>query len=243
MKKNLLVIDWDYFFPVDPYGKNWQLFDWGHSEGFSFMQNHIWTIRAADFDRAGVARPQVNDEWRDFWERFTFHEDTVLFYADSNSQAYHEDVRGEGPYAQVWLYDAHHDSGYETPIEEIIKSGKLSCEDWMVGYRLTQQAELHVRYPRWKAWAMEAEPEPIVPVDRQVDDFGPNPLEFHTVMVCRSSAWVPPWGDGKFWDFITDAPVNEIYSLGSAEEPRVWSEDDVTQHAETIRQLEQGLGS
>jgi hypothetical protein len=230
MTQNLLVVDWDYFFPTqEPWGKQWELWDWGHSEGSSIYFGPIWGIRAAEFDRAGVPRPMLNKEWIDWWERFNISEDAVLYYADSNVQAFNQEVResvGRDP--QVWLYDAHHDSGYgeNRDIKQIIRDNKVTCEDWMVGYRLNHQAELHVRYPTWKTWAMDKEPEPLVPVDRTFDNGLPNDVRFDTVFVCRSGAWVPPWCDHDFMDFITDAPVNELYELSECQ-PRDWNEDDV----------------
>jgi hypothetical protein len=239
--QNLLCIDFDYFFPVQRVDdeQGW-LYDWGHSEANSLYLGPIWGVRAAEFDRAGVPRPQANNEWTDWWGRFNIHEDATLYYADSNVLAYHPDVQGDRKAGQVWLYDAHHDSGYgeNRDIKAIVKSGKVSCEDWMVAYRLQHQAELHVRYPAWKAWAMDLEPEPLVPVDRQVDDGKPNDIVFDTVFVCRSGAWVPPWCDHDFMDFITDAPVNELYELDPCE-PREFDEDQVKRMVLATEKLQQ----
>jgi hypothetical protein len=238
-KMNLLVIDWDYFFPT-PEGKEEQsaeeffLYDWGHSEGFGPLNDALWVDRAAAFKINNVARPQMNLEWTDgWWERFNIDPRATLFYADSNVQAMEADP---GMIGQVWLYDAHHDSGYTRSLEEIVESGKVSCEDWMVAYHL-RGAELHVRYPRWKPWAMTAEQGPSIEVDRQVDDFAPNPVEFHSVFVCRSGAWVPPWADQEFWDFITDAPVNELYEVGPEYKAREWDEAWIDQKLEIWQAL------
>lgn len=229
--QNLLVVDWDYFFPEltqDP--KVWMLYDWGHAETSSIYFGPIWVIRAAAFDEAGVPRPRMNDEWTDFWGRFDIDPEATLYYTDSNVGAFSPEVRHATAErtGQVWLYDAHHDSGYaeNRDLDKILKDDKVTCEDWMVAYRLMHQAELHVRYPTWKTWAMDLEPEPLVPVDRAFDDGAANPVHFDAVFVCRSGAWVPPWCDYDFQDFITDAPVNELYEIDECE-PRDWDEQAV----------------
>ena len=64
--------------------------------------------------------------------------------------------------------------------------------------------ELHHRYPVWRTAAFELEPEPVVPVDRAFDDGTVPPVVFDAVFVCRSGAWVPPWHDQAFIDFVND---------------------------------------
>lgn len=241
MPQNLLVIDWDYFFEEktqDP--KQWFLYDWGHSENNALFSGPIWVIRAADFDTSNIPRPRMNNEWTDWWGRFDIDEDAVLYYGDSNVLALRDEVRhaAAARTAQVWLYDAHHDSGYNNTrdLEDIAKTLRFTCEDWMVGYRMIDRAELHVRYPTWKTWAMDGEPEPLVPVDRCYDNGLPNDVHFDTVFVCRSGAWTPPWCDHDFEDFITDAPVNELYALEDCQ-PREWNEDEVKAVVAAHKQL------
>jgi len=247
--QNVLVVDWDYFFPT-PEGnpdestmrEQIEFFDWGHSE--QSIGDWIWSVRAANFDKRNHPRPQMNDEWKTFWDRFNIDEDATLYYANSNSQAANDMVAHSlaERTAVLWLYDAHHDSGYGArTIEEIRESGRVYCDDWMVGYHLFEQSELHVRYPRWKSWAAETEGGPDLPeevIDRQVDDGLPNPTLFHAVFVCRSDGWVPPWCDEQFWEFISSChTVNELYSLDEkADNPRPWSEAQVAQHIEAEKQ-------
>ena len=248
--QNLLVVDWDYFFVTpegnpdpDTYREQLEFFDWGHSE--KLFGDWVWSVRAAGFDKAGKPRPQMNDEWKVFWDRFDIDKDATLYFADSNSQAAHDMVRHSlAPHTGVvWLYDAHHDAGYGArTIDEIRESGRVYCDDWMVGYKLFDNAELHVRYPRWKPWAMEVEGGPDLPeevLDRQVDDFAPNPVLFHAVFVCRSDGWVPPWCDEQFQEFIYSChTVNELYCLDNkAQEPRPWNEADVARHIEAEKMV------
>lgn len=44
----------------------------------------------------------------------------------------------------------------------------------------------------------ELEPEPAVTMDRAVDTLEAIPTRFHSVLMCRSGAWVPPWCDDDF---------------------------------------------
>ena len=206
---NLLVIDWDFFFPTGEHDvETAALWDWGHSEeGMAALYlGIVWTTRAADFIRRGIALPDTSGEEAMFWSRFTFAPNAKLYYGESNVLAYHKTVRrGWNLNSQVWLFDAHHDSGgYRYTLAQTLKRKTLTCEDWMVGYAAT---DLHMRYPRWKAWGLTEEPDPIVRVDRRVDDGADVPVVFDRVFVCRSGAWVPPWLDQKFWAFIASAPV------------------------------------
>jgi len=65
--------------------------------------------------------------------------------------------------------------------------------------------QLHVRYPIWRQNAL-GEPTPPIPVDRAFDDGSSPPIKFHTVLACRSGAWVPPWCDDQFMDFVNAYP-------------------------------------
>jgi hypothetical protein len=226
--------------------EQWGLYDWGHSEANSLFLGPVWIIRAAAFDHNNVPRPRMNNEWMHFWERFDIDEDAVLYYADSNVKALTPEVRSAAAArtAQVWLYDAHHDSGYREnrDLKDVMKTLQFSCEDWMVGYHLFHQSELHVRYPTWKTWAMDGEPEPLVPVDRCFDNGLPNDVHFDTVFVCRSGAWTPPWCDRDFEDFITDAPVDELYELEECQ-PREWDEGAVKTNVALLDQVYRSPGA
>lgn len=57
---------------------------------------------------------------------------------------------------------------------------------------------------------------------QRVDDGDPIAEEFDTVFVCRSGAWVPPWCDGQFEEFLDAAPF-EIIWLDSEPRNRGWT--------------------
>jgi hypothetical protein len=252
---NLLVIDYDYFFPEcdirhsDPdKQKLWMLYDWGHSETNMLTHSLLWPTRAATFKSYGLPLPGLTGEQDVFWPRFTFTKQAKLYYADSNVMAVADEVkRGvAGQKSQVWLYDAHHDSGYNTDLAEIFKRQYWTCEDWMIQYACSG-CMLHVRYPKWKTWAFKAEPEPEtlktlgVKLDRQFDDITKTFLEtptFHKVFVCRSGAWVPSWLDGDFEKFIAACPLKAKRDIGKGNTaPRVLDYASIEREAEQQREM------
>ncbi|WP_114313057.1 hypothetical protein [Thermus caldifontis] len=192
----LLVVDFDYFFPVpqDPKDPLASLYAWAHFETPYYL-GEAWEERALAFLLRGLPLPQAQG-WEGFWGRFSFAPGAQLYYADSNALAFHPEVRAG--IREVVLFDAHHDAGYRPLGEE------PSCDDWMVFYA-RQGARLQVFYPSWRdpGW----EPEPLVPVERARDPGGPVEGLFHKAFLCRSGAWVPPWADGAFFAFLEEAPL------------------------------------
>jgi hypothetical protein len=241
MESKLLVVDWDAFFATNEDGSqpdlgSPMLYDWGHREA-PFFKTMIWPIRAMAFDRSGVARPQIDRKRvADFWGRVQIDRDARLWYADSNMWAAASEIREGNDYEgvdEVWLYDAHHDAGYGGTLEDLIEADRFDCGSWMAVYGGLDGAELHMRYPTWRQQAFSAEPTPIVPVDRQFDDGSVPPVVFDEVFVCRSSAWVPPWGgsDEAFLEFVRSCPTDgERMPFDDDEtEPRQWDEAWVDQ--------------
>lgn len=242
MTKRLLVVDWDYFFPtVDgPYettehGRGsweWMLYDWGHSEGrmSAYFQQDAWLGRAAAFQENGLPLPDTSGEELTFWKRFRFAKDAQVYVADSNSQAAHA-VVAEGVNA-VYLYDAHHDSGYKpTALDSVREQQQVTCENWMLAYYEWGVRKLVMRYPRWRVEAFGVEPDPAIPIDRQFDDGSPVPVTFHRVFICRSAAWTPPWLDPKFHQFVDACPAGTARQFDGMA-ARQWS-DEMLQEAVT----------
>lgn len=248
MSRNLLVVDWDYFFPSpDPGDDDWEFFDWAHKETGFFIEA-VWPSRAHTFlvnDRSlpglttgpGWATPDG------FWDRVGLLDGASLIAVESNVRAL---LAGTG-FDQVWLYDAHHDSGYTTDPDSAAEmalrgsdpAAMWQCGDWMVPL-YAAGAELHVRYPTWRTQAMDIEPDPVVEVDRAFDDGTRPPVDFETAVVCRSGAWVPPWHDQAFIDFVDAAPVDtlEIPDDGiDPMTPRPFDLDQATAMAERTREL------
>lgn len=229
MVRNVLAVDFDYFFEsVDIPDDGWDLYDWGHRESRLFIE-FMWKQRAADFLRAGLPLPGLvaGPAWATpdgFWDRVRLTDDAVVWCGESNAQAL--SVPGIAGAEQVWLFDAHHDTGYTKTAEQAIlladgaddSESVWTCENWMVPM-YGNGAELHVRYPTWRQRAFDLEPAPVVPVDRAFDDGTVPPVEFDTVFVCRSGAWVPAWLDDHFVEFVNRAPAEQIDVIDGAYDP------------------------
>lgn len=231
---NLLVVDWDYFFPVPHHDlQEWLLFyDWTHSEGMSpTMQEWMWQDRAAMFFNEKGHLPTVDNDYLRFWDRVKLDPTAALTFANSNVHAI-SDQYGHlwmpGLVEQVWLFDAHHDSGYgklkkpkgdDFDLADVFPNGQATCEDWLAYFTLTG-SETHVRYPRWhKKWEQVDRKPDIKPTSRMRDiaknktDKQLEHVEFGHVFVCRSDAWVPPWCDHDFEVFIARAGFEETTCL------------------------------
>lgn len=230
---NLLIVDFDFFFPTpsihdeDPESRRlWAMFDWTHAET-PFHIGPLWDIRASDFYRVGLDLPRTDGTWRSFWSRFRIAKRAQLFVADSNMYAVHQRV-ARNIEGEVWLYDAHHDGGYQPEhLERYRDTGQVTCEDWGIYYHDLLERPYHMRYPGWRHWALKAEPAPQVEVDRQVDDGSTPPVTFGRVFLCRSGAWVPSWVDPDFEEFIRIAPVQRVVRLEDDPAlPREWDDEE-----------------
>lgn len=212
---NLLVVDWDYFFP-NPYdGGDYQtdqvlLYDWNHIESPFFVET-LWGGRADGFLMHDLPLPRCSG-YEHFWERFGIEPGTPLWVADSNALAGLMEPNPYASWSSVWLFDAHHDCGYKGTLEEFRASTRVSCEDWMIMHH-DRGARLHVRYPTWKIHAFTCEPKPLVPVDRKIDPGFALGVDFDGVFLCRSGAWVPPWCDDQLTEFIDAYPAGEVKNI------------------------------
>lgn len=233
----LLVIDWDFFFPTPQPGSSegLRLWDWGHSERgpeAMFLLSQAWYFRAYGFRHEGLPLPGTSGDEAGFWRRFNIDPKCTLFVAESNALAASERVlRGV---TDVTLFDAHHDSGYDRARGErqedalhryATSEERFDCENWMAAYYL-RNAEVRMRYPRWKAWGPKVEPPPVVPVQRGIDS-GTGPVDgtFNRVFICRSGVWTPPWIEDAFWRLVAQCPVGRTVKLGEDVmklEPREW---------------------
>jgi len=208
---NLLSVDWDYFFPSGEKTDRWALWDWGHSEKWGGdLLGVIWQSRAVGFRHYDLPLPTTSGEELSFWSRFRFSADCELYVGDSHKGAVRPEISDE--ITAVWNYDAHADCGYsKDALKNVKENMRVACEDWMLGYHVVNGldgSDLHVRYPKWRDYAMTDEPTPSLKgVDRQVDDDKPVDIIFDRIFIARSGAWVPPWLDDKWETFISDCPV------------------------------------
>lgn len=215
MPKNLLVIDWDFFFynPMEAGARDdrTRFFDWGHAEA-PFFRDAVWPMRAAGFLASGLPLPQTKG-WDDFAEHFRLADNVEIAVSDSN--AWTGKFANDG-FDDVWLFDAHHDCGYDkvTSFHEWQRENtsdmgmQFSCEDWMLAFQ-HMGAKLHYRYPSWhrryRRKGVEVPKGVILDADMADLTFGTTlpAVTFDAVSICRSGAWVPPWCDADFDEFLS----------------------------------------
>lgn len=255
MPKTLLTVDWDFFFPRPDESPGHTvndvlLYDWGHREA-AFFLGPVWTIRAGSFLAHDLPLPRVNDEWQHFWQRFTFSPRCRLYYGESHARAV--SIPLERSVREVWNYDAHHDCGYSQ--EDLYRSagkGEWDCATWGFLYLYTGR-RIHVRYPRWKGDAARIDTLPEgYPfehrLDRQLDrptdsDLGAlangPALPIDAVYVCRSGAWVPPWCDDEFEQFLARCPLTPRRCLEPGESTfrRAFPLEEAEEYAAFTREL------
>ena len=219
---NLLSIDWDFFFPI-PSRDPMFLYDWGHREAPLFLGSHMWVMRDAAFRVAGIPRPDVNNEWRTFWDTVRIAPDAELYFGESHAWAADPDV-AEGV-TEVWSFDAHHDGGYDRiTTNQAFETGEFRCDTWMILYG-QMGAKLQMRYPKWRTKSDEGKPFMPFYMNRKKIMPGEKMPVFDRVFVCRSGAWVPPWCDPKYSEFLSLCPVplaqrHDMAYLGWPSEPR-----------------------
>lgn len=244
--KTLLVVDWDFFFPVvehpaqDRFPGEWMLYDWGHSESIMFIEA-TWHVRALSFLQSGASLPTTNGQEHLFWDRFDIDDSSELYVSESNALA--ADVNVSEGVGEVLLFDAHHDAGYnggndDSDALDVVRNGRYTCENWMFLY-WALGADLNVYYPTWRSRAFEIEPTPWVPVNREHDDgLSRVKQKIDRVFICRSGAWVPPWLDKSFLDFVSACPLDVTEELGDYPlAPREFDQAQIQAFLESRKQL------
>jgi hypothetical protein len=227
--RNLLVVDFDYFFLNKLEGgyldDEMMLYDWQHNES-EMYRTILWPGRGADFIINDLPLPKVNIP-EDWWSRFNISPDAVCEVSDSNM--YSGAADGHSTFDHVWLYDAHHDLYKIKTVEQLAdweKKSQISCEDWMFAHYL-RGSKLHWRWPQWhrEAKGMRANIPKWVGLDARRDDLGSLDMQFDAVSICRSGCWVPSWCDDDFISFVESCPVSEIVEVeDGVMEPREWRE-------------------
>lgn len=227
----LLVVDWDIFMPrgfeastkvqkeMRARGDHPFNYDWGHREAEYFI-GPAWLFRASAFLQRGIDLPELTGEQEKFWSQFDFNDDVEVFVGESNSFAVNAEVAGAyggTDVTEVWLYDAHHDCGYNPAKdpEELVEEGIFDCGSWMAFY-WAAGARLYVRYPEWCEWK-QREGEMTLPrraVNRRTASptNGPKgPID--RVFICRSGAWMPSWHDEAFIEFVNKVPNSDTLTV------------------------------
>lgn len=183
-----------------------------------------------DMDPDKWARPRVDQFWS-VLKQLGYNFDSVRCTAIADSHAVAGPIFNEvggraGPPELLISFDAHHDLGYKgwSETKKVIKKEQCSCDMWLCAV-LCWFEDLNARiiYPPWHskedlAWERkqikENLPERIlsrVKADLFEKRGAVSPLarpprgqsfDVQALFVCRSGAWVPPWLDTMFNEFV-----------------------------------------
>jgi len=177
---SLLSVDWDFFFD-----RPWVKYDWGIPEETNFSIEKLWVLRW----NPKTAKIEPNPYYKTFWSKIP--KPDILYAADSHLWAYAVFDMVKNKKATLYHFDWHHDA---LPAQE-----EVVCDNWLACLKKIRQT--------WNiVWVtpgeVELEKEPSIPLKRiSWEDFGgieQPPIGF----VARSGAWVPPWCDDAFFEFI-----------------------------------------
>ena len=147
----------------------------------------------------------------------------------------------------VTNFDAHHDFGYRTRA----RKRSWDCGDWARWLQRASQPHGHVAtvYPEWRRELPEIPPRArdfheAWYFDGWHDRYNSpwnSPLAvdsepFDFVFICRSGAWVPPWLDEEFDQFIAACPCTRRTTAPDLL-PRTWSPMDARAIADAFRAM------
>lgn len=187
-----------------------------------------------EMDPETYAEPKPSQFWDDLQDlNYNLDIAPVFAVGDSHAGAapFFDEVarRITGEPADVLInFDAHHDLGYceWARINEMLKEGVCTCDMWLCALmKWWPQLESRIVFPDWmkEEYIIEKQLKSLEALPRDVtsrvdmdffsdDEEEINPvviesgeqLDVQAVFVCRSSAWVPPWLDEDFVQFVRD---------------------------------------
>ena len=201
------------------------LFDWGHSEAHSeALQRILWITRFQAFLQAGVDPRQITRHGCMSPKLFASEllkriENTnySLAYSESHLHGYKTiceifDENYEEPLSVIH-FDAHHDLGYGS--KERNEEGRLTeydCSNWLLAaLEQGMVSDLTVVYPDWRG-RYEIESDNLAHLEYYNIQFTTwtewkektqqTKLDVSAIHLARSGAWVPPWFDKEFEEFM-----------------------------------------
>lgn len=202
--KTILSIDFDFFV------KEKLEWDWGHKESPLFIEV-VWPIRASTMLAQGldiIAETSVignpEDLIRDLEKlKWEFRKKFKLSIAESHSSAYYA-LKGKKN-LEIINIDAHHDITYG-------QTEHLNCGNWIACLALEGSvSKVTIVYPEWRKKdnfdypsdnTLEILDKLGVEVNIVYGIESLAPKTISEVFIARSGAWVPPWTDDSFMDFI-----------------------------------------
>lgn len=213
----LLTVDFDYFI-VDTAEQGRPLWpDLGKA---------YWKQRWQQANGNIANEVYLNGREKDFWghlkRAFILDADAPVLVADSHEEAYW--MAQAAKCDTVYSFDQHTDLGYQNVDPRKMESELLSCENWLgkliverkikkarivlpnQGDRrlLTEQKELLGYGGRWCILYKIAN----LRFPREADVLRTPKASVAAIMIARSGAWVPPWYDVNFRDFVSE--LNEV---------------------------------
>jgi hypothetical protein len=223
--KRLLSVDWDFFFPLPPHSSTESLhYDWGHGECELLESMFVWAARATGFLHCGKELPKC-EGWREFSKRFSFTPGARSWIMEHHcmlAEVINRYWHGDDPdYAggrviEIVSYDAHHDCGYRQGTLLSTDSTKVTVtsENWAGIAAQFFDVRVEVIYPQWRKACNEDKPQ-YQPASITYDDGGHDPIPFDGVALVRSGAWVPPWCDDQWMQFLDtwtrgNAPLEKV---------------------------------
>lgn len=200
MGKALLSVDWDYFI----YTKKE---NWGSYIENSNTTVNLWYKRYILSKAQGVNIQdsfQLSSEVSTFWdkikEHFIFVKGTKVYVSDSHALSYEIAVNQNCDI--VYLFDAHSDLGYGG-LSSL--DFEVNCANWLG--KLLKDGQISEANIIYSPYTTE-KPEYFKQINNafnirylDLSELDIN-IEVCTVHICRSGAWVPPWFDERFIQFI-----------------------------------------
>lgn len=238
-----LSIDFDFFV------KEKLEYDWGHRETGLFI-NSIWPIRAMQLIAQGIdpfKEVSVIGEPSDLAGDLTdlgwrFNKKMSLSVAESHASAYY--ALKDYDNLEIVNIDAHHDISYG-------QNKELNCGNWIRQLCIEGRVKnVTIIYPEWRKQEDHDYPSEETLTDMKklgVEvsiGYGFNAFpgkKVDSVFIARSGAWVPPWTDNKFMEFLSTwmfrSSKCQIYGYEFIDQfKRSFNYDEVRQGAERLKQ-------
>lgn len=197
---NLLSVDWDYFVFTDrtcqgSYLENKRsLIDDWYKRYIIFKQN------GTDIKKSYRLSPGFRSFWEKIKEFFRITNRAKVYVSDSHRLSYK--IAAESKADTVYLFDAHSDLGYGGMTA---LNFEVNCANWLG--KLFRDGIISRAVIVYSPYTSE-NPEYFKAMNRRYNieyaDFNTlkRGVEISAVHVCRSGAWVPPWFDDNFMEFV-----------------------------------------
>jgi hypothetical protein len=216
-RKIYLSVDFDYFC----HEEDW--WDWGHGETPLF-QDLAWHTRVRMYEET-LFEKFANPLPSKFWEKlvelgYNFDTCESIKVSDSHLFAAHDFLDLTPGRVEIVNFDAHHDMGYadwKTLKKQWIDKSRVDCSNWLLV--LMHQLDFLTAacvYPEWKGTReVSKDRKPSWENTKSLRErfrYGVYSEQYARelagdvvgVFIARSGAWMPPWHDQAFVDFVNE---------------------------------------